>query len=231
MIKLYSIKLLIFVANISIGNVVDCVISGINQAKKDYNKLTKNFQTLGGGPEYFISVSIAKSLKEGLNESLIFLEETWKDSEDAPTGKKITKWHPNYRYDIVVRDSKLLPFAAIEVKNSVCSVSKEVMKDFGRISTAVEMEGDEKIFKGGLFVFYTQKHCKMEALENTKEIIQKRYEALENALKVQKGRSDLNKKLIDPTLYLGMDRNPVRGLNNKVVVWGGGCFILTPRKH
>ncbi len=64
-----------FMANVSKQNVTDCVVSGINEATKDYSWLTKSFHPLGYGPEYYLSVSIANSFKSGLNGALIFLEE------------------------------------------------------------------------------------------------------------------------------------------------------------
>ena len=217
-----------FMANVSKQNVVDYVVAGIKKATKDYSRVTKSFHPLGYGPEYYLSVSIANSLKSGLNGALIFLEENWKDSVESPERKRKGNWHPNYRYDIVVRGSDRIEYAAIEVKHRIKSVTKWVIKDFDRITEAVKLEDGENRFKMGIFAFYTQKRGKENDEKKLGREISERYEKLENALKMQKKKANLSKSLIPPQLYKDGDGKLIRGAENSVFVWGGGCFILTP---
>lgn len=216
-----------FMANVSKQNVVDYVVAGIKKATKDYSRVTKSFHPLGYGPEYYLSVSIANSLKSGLQGALIFLEENWKDSVESPERKRKGNWHPNYRYDIVVRGSNKEAYAAIEVKHRIKSVTKEVIEDFDRINEAVKLEDGENRFEMGIFAFYTQKHGKEKNEERMKQGILERYKKLEDALKMQKKKANLSKSLIPPRLYKDGDGKLIRGAENSVFVWGGGCFILT----
>ncbi len=208
--------------------IVDCVIAGIEKATGEYIKLTKGYVQLGNGPEYFLTVSIANELKQ-LDDASIFLEENHGDLQAPPTGKKLENWKPNGRYDIVVRDSKALPYAVIEVKHRVHKVDERVIKDFQRVASAVEPEEDgEIICNMGIFAFYSEIYGEQTDLSEMKKEIHERYNQLEIELNKHKGNAKLEKNLIPPNPYTNKNGKVVEWGQNKAVVWGGGCFILSP---
>ncbi len=103
-----------------------------------------------------------------------------------------------------------------------------MIKDFDRITEAVKLEDGENRFKMGIFAFYTQKRGKENDEKKLGREISERYEKLENALTKRKEKTKLSKSLIPLQLYKDRDGKLIRGAENSVFVWGGGCFILTP---
>ncbi len=204
-------------ANVSYNNIIDCVNSGIEAAVTEHLRLTNNLVELSYAPEYYINVNIVKKLKT-LSAAYIFLEESMGDSWEPPEGKAPEDWKPNRRYDIVVRKSDGFPYAAIEVKNKVYNVSDKEIKDFKRISTAVNAtEEGEMVFMMGIFAFYTVFDNKNKNVAEKKEIIEKLYSNLEAELKKHKGKAEVKRETIDPISYS----------HDKNAVWGGGCFVLS----
>ena len=139
--------------------------------------------------------------------------------QDQPKGRAPEGWKRTKRYDIVVRASDFSPYAAIEVKHRVYSVSKRVTEDFKRISNAVNFKPNGKdAFKMGIFAFYTVFDEDNTTRSEKKEIIEKLYSDLKAELKKYKGKAEVNKGTIDPISFT----------HNREIVWGGGCFILSP---
>lgn len=202
--------------NLTYSNVVNSVNSGIETAVKEFLKLSKNYVELSYAPEYYINVNIAKYLKT-IRTASIFLEEPMGDSWEPTENKAPEDWKSNRRYDIVVRDREGYPYAVIEVKNRVYEVSNRVIIDFQRLSTAFNaIKGPERVFKMGIFAFYTVFDEKNVA-EN-KENIEKLYSDLEAEFKKYKGEAEVKRETIGPKLHS----------YNKDAVWGGGCFVLSP---
>lgn len=214
--------------NISYDNIVDCVISGIKRSTRDYLSLTKEFDELNNGPEYFLTVGIANELKRKLEAVSIFLEEPWGDVQDPPEGRKLVRWNSSNRYDIVVRNSMGYPYAAIEVKHRVNGIRKEIITDFERISTAVEMENGQKIFNMGIFAFYTVEYTTKAEITNVKDKIINLYSNLERELNKHKRKAKLDRRLISPNPYTNEDGKLKIWIGGTKIVWGGGCFILSP---
>ena len=204
-------------ANVSYNNIVEFVNSGIKKAVKEHLILTNEFTELSFSPEYFITVNIANELKK-LNAAYVYLEESMSKSQDPPKKRAPEEWGENKRYDIVVRTSDSFPYAAIEVKNRVYNVSDKVTKDFKRISFAVRSEKNEdSVFRMGVFAFYTV-FDGSKSSDSKKESILNLYSNLEKELNEYRGSSKLDNELFDPTVYP----------HDKSMVWGGGCFILSP---
>lgn len=205
--------------NVSYNHIVDYVTSGVKKATKEHIKLTNKYHELSWGPEYFLTVSIVNELKK-LDTSFIYLEEVMSESQDPPKGKRApVGWGPRKRYDIVVRKSDGFPYAAIEVKHRVYSISDRVVEDFKRISYAVNSKEDEdSVFKMGIFAFHTVFYGDASDPTKQKKSINNLYSKLEEELNEYKGKANLDKNLIEPTPYT----------HDKGIVWGGGCFILSP---
>ena len=212
--------------NISNKSIVDCVTSGITRATDDHRKLTNGNSEMSWAPEYFLTVSIVNELRK-LNDACIILEEPMKESQKQP--KRMRGWSPRNRYDIVVRNSNLKPYAAIEVKNRVYEVSDRVIRDFERISTAVTPGNDgKKIFGMGIFAFYTIFNGQKNELIKLKKKISDLYSDLEKELKnTHKGNGKLDKSLIEPIPYTDED-GKMTLWEKEIAVWGGGCLILSP---
>lgn len=203
-------------SNVSYNNVIDCVTSGIQKATSEHLKLTNNLTELGWGPEYFLTVNIANELKK-LEAAHIFLEEPMGDSQDKPKGRPPSSWGKRKRYDIVVRRSDTNPYAAIEVKHRVYSLSDGVRDDFRRLAYAVKPKSDgEKIFNLGIFAFYTVFYGDKSDTNKQKKGINNLYLNLEEELLEYAEIASVDKELFPPKPY-EYDRS---------IVWGGGCFIL-----
>ena len=205
-------------ANTSYNNIIELVTSGIKKATREHIKLTNQYSELSWGPEYFLTVNIVNELKK-LNAAYIYLEEVMSKSQESPKGKAPEEWGPKKRYDIVVRKSDGYPYAAIEVKHRVYRVSDRVVEDFKRISYAVNSKEDgDSIFKMGIFAFHTVFYGDKSDLTKQKKSINDLYSKLEEELKEYKGKAILDKDLIEPIQYS----------HDRSIVWGGGCFILSP---
>lgn len=201
------------------GRIIKCVNSGIERATREHLKLTSNDTELSYAPEYFITVNIIEELGV-LKAGHLILEEPMGESTKPSKGRLPEELGTSKRYDIVVRDSKDSPYAVIEVKHRVYSVSARVIRDFKRISYAVNYEeNNQNIFKMAIFAFYTVFDEDNTNQTEKKNIISTLYSDLEKELGKHKGNAVIdNRGLIDPTPY-AYDEN---------IVWGGGCFILSP---
>lgn len=203
-------------ANVSYNNIVECVNSGIEKAVKDHLKLTNEYTELSYAPEYFLTVNIASELKK-LSAAFVYLEEAMGKSQDTPRKKATEEWGKNKRYDIVVRTSDTLPYAAIEVKNRVYDIKNRIIDDFKRISFAVKSDEEhDEVFKMGVFAFYSVFDDTNSQSANKKSVIEL-YSNLEEELDKYRGSAKLNREMIEPKSY-SYDRN---------TVWGGGCLVLS----
>jgi hypothetical protein len=197
-------------------NITDCINSGLKRAVKEHIELTNGQTDLSYAPEYFLTVNIAEELK-CLSGVSIILEESM-GGADKLSGKKPEGWKRNRRYDIVVRRNDFSPYAAIEVKHRVYTVSERVIKDFKRISNAVNFKANGKsVFEMGIFVFYTVFDENNTNISQKNETIMELYSNLEIKLKDYQSNATLKANLIEPTKY-------PRYTN---VLWGGGCLVLT----
>lgn len=196
-------------------NITDFINGGLKRAVKEHIELTKGQTELSYAPEYFLTVNIAEELKN-LSGVSIILEESM-GGEDQPNGKKPEGWKRNKRYDIVVRKNDFSPYAAIEVKHRVYSVSERVIEDFRRISNAVNFKANgESVFEMGIFAFYTVFDEKSTNISQKSETIRKLYSNLEEKLQKYQKNATLKDNLIEPTEYHGFTN----------ALWGGGCLVL-----
>lgn len=205
-------------ANATANNIVDCVTSGIKKATVEHLNLVNYYQDLSWGPEYFLTVNIVNELKK-LTAAYIFLEEVMSESRGPSRGRRPAGYSPNNRYDIVVRTSNGSPMAAIEVKHRVYSVGNRIEKDIQRLSSAVRINSNGKtVFKMGIFAFYTVFEKGGSRAKDPKEAINNLYDKLEERFDDLRGDAILTTNLISPKGYKQLPE----------LVWGGGCFVLTP---
>ena len=134
-------------------NIIECVKAGIQKAVKEHYELTNGYE-LSFGPEYFLTVSIAREMKR-LSSAMVIMEENMDESKEVFRGRRPKWYSPKNRYDIVVRKSNGYPTAAIEVKHRVYEISQKVVKDLERLTGAVKVGNKAKsTFKVGIFAFY-----------------------------------------------------------------------------
>ena len=202
--------------NTTINNIVECVNSGIRRAVRDQLGLTGDLE-MSWGPEYFITSSIARELKK-LASAKIVLEEKMKDSFEYPKGRKPSWFSPTNRFDIVVRKSNGRPAAAIEVKNRVYGVSKNITEDIERLSGAVNKNvGDAPAFQVGIFAFYTVFEDSEFTRKSTNKAIYDLYARLKERFEDERANATVSARLIKPKRY--------RELSG--MTWGGGCIFFS----
>lgn len=197
-------------------SIIDYVIRGVKAATEEAHALTRDFQELSWGPEYLLTVCIARELRK-LSAAGIFLEEMMKESRDPPKGRRHAGYSPKKRFDIVVRGSHGFPAAAIEVKHRVYNVSRPIVKDMKRLSYAVNKKSNGKrVFRLGILAFYTVFYAGDRKKLSQKEAIAGLYNRLEQKLELVRESAKLNTRFIPPTHYQGSPE----------IVWGGGCLVL-----
>ncbi len=143
-------------------DIASTVIHAIEKAHDEYLKMNGE-KWLWAGPEYFLTVNIAKELKKMKQATFVDLEFSVKDtlfiSGGKSTGRPKKRLRIAGRFDIVVwgtetnKDDEYLPLATIEVKNKAFSLSDNIILDMERLIWSVK--STESSIRYAIFAFYT----------------------------------------------------------------------------
>lgn len=143
-------------AAVSINEITDAVISGIEQAQDDYEKMSGG-EWLWNAAEYVITTYIAREIHTIPGSKSITVEHSGlsavTDAGAINPGPKPRKARLNGRFDLLLWWANNTPRAVIEVKNQLSGPSSWY-SDIERITTVLNIKKDDSSFNFGLFAYY-----------------------------------------------------------------------------
>jgi len=141
-------------SQISMDEIVKCVLDGLENAHKEYSEWSDG-EYIWNAPEYLLTVNIAKELKKSKEVKFLTLEDNVEDTiaNARGAGRMPPDLRKDGRFDIVLWGSDknpTPPIAIVEVKNKVYCFDR-IEKDIKRIQALL---GIQSTIEFGLMAFY-----------------------------------------------------------------------------
>lgn len=200
---------------ISIEKIVGATISGIIESQKEYEEWTGGYW-LWEGPEYLITINVARSITDLEGAKYITLENgASRAIEDAGAkgkGRLHRNIRPNGRVDILLWWADGTPRAIIEIKNQISS-KDQYEKDINRIKECLKRNNHKSTLQFGLFCFYES--AQNGQRKTAQQKIKDRLRRVKNNAQTLIG-TDFNLTLKKSNIY-----------NIDDSAWCGACLLIT----
>ncbi len=142
--------------NISIKQIVNATLKGIESSQKKYESWTGGWW-LWAGPEYLITINVAEQLSKLAGPKFITLEHSSRLALDYAGAKGKGRLPRDVRehgkVDILLWWASDAPRAVIEIKNQIY-YKEQYFKDIKRIKEFLKRNSEDSSLQFGLFAFY-----------------------------------------------------------------------------